>query len=438
MANNSKGKRANGDGTIRKRTVIRNGKPYTFWEGTITVGTDTGSGKLIRQTFTGKKQDEVAKKMRAAASEVDKGGYAIPTKLTVKEWFEIWLSEYMGDKKPLTVQQYRSMSETHIYPALGAVKLSKLTAPQLQKFYNQLAVDGMTTKKKNPTTGKVEIVKKTETRINPETGETETVYFPLSTKSIRNIHGIICKALNVAVSQGMIKDNVSQRVTVPKTAQEDINPLTEEQQKALLVAIQKHKYETLYTVILFSGLREGEAIGLTWDCIDFKKGTMKVYRQLQRTPGAWSEFRFVPLKNSKTRVIKLSPFILEELRKLHTKQRKDKLAAGELWKGFQYEKEQEGYFVFTDKVGEHLKSVTVYNNFKKLAAEIGVPEARVHDLRHTFAVNSLQCGDDVKTVQDALGHATAAFTLDVYGHVSERMMEEHAARQEAFIARLQA
>ncbi len=94
--------------------------------------------------------------------------------------------------------------------------------------------------------------------------------------------------------------------------------------------------------------------------------------------------------------------------------------------------------MFTDKVGEHLKSVTVYNNFKKLAAEIGVPEARVHDLRHTFAVNSLQCGDDVKTVQDALGHATAAFTLDVYGHVSERMMEEHAARQEAFIARLQA
>ena len=64
------------------------------------------------------------------------------------------------------------------------------------------------------------------------------------------------------------------------------------------------------------------------------------------------------------------------------------------------------------------------------------PNARVHDLRHTFAVNSLQCGDDVKTVQGALGHATAAFTLDVYGYVSERMMEEHANRQQAYIKSL--
>lgn len=438
MASNSKAKRPNGDGTIRERTVTRNGKVYRFWEGTITVGTDAGSGKLIRQTFTGKTQDEVSKKMRAAVAEVDRGTYTIPSKLTVKQWFEIWLAEYMGDKKPLTVQQYRSMAETHIFPALGAVKLSKLTAPQLQKFYNQLAVDGMTTRRKNPETGKIEIVKKTETRIDPETGKSETIYFPLSAKSIRNIHGIICKALNVAISQGMIKDNVAQRVTVPKTIQEEVNPLTEEQQKAFLSAIQKHKYKTLYTVILFSGLREGEAIGLTWDCIDFQKGTMKIYRQLQRIPGKWSEFRFAPLKNSKTRVIKLSPFILGELRKQRTKQREDKLAAGETWKGFQYERDQENYYVFTDSLGEHLKSVTVYNNFKKLASEIGVPEARVHDLRHTFAVNSLQCGDDIKTVQDALGHATAAFTLDVYAHVSERMMEEHAARQEEYIARLQA
>ncbi|MFR6095275.1 MAG: tyrosine-type recombinase/integrase [Dysosmobacter welbionis] len=76
---------------------------------------------------------------------------------------------------------------------------------------------------------------------------------------------------------------------------------------------------------------------------------------------------------------------------------------------------------------------TVYKNFKKIAAEIGRPDARVHDLRHTFAVMSLQEGDDVKTVQSNLGHATASFTLDVYGHVSEKMKKESAARMEAFI-----
>ena len=75
----------------------------------------------------------------------------------------------------------------------------------------------------------------------------------------------------------------------------------------------------------------------------------------------------------------------------------------------------------------------MYLHYKKLAAQIGAPDSRVHDLRHTFAVLSLQNGDDVKTVQGNLGHATAAFTLDVYGHVSEKMKEDSSARMEGYI-----
>ena len=89
--------------------------------------------------------------------------------------------------------------------------------------------------------------------------------------------------------------------------------------------------------------------------------------------------------------------------------------------------------VFTNEVGENLAINTVYKNFKKIAEIVGRPDARVHDLRHTFAVMSLQEGDDVKTVQSNLGHATASFTLDVYGHVSEKMKKDSAARMEAFI-----
>lgn len=183
-------------------------------------------------------------------------------------------------------------------------------------------------------------------------------------------------------------------------------------------------------------MREGEAIGLTWDCIDFKKGTMKVYRQLQRRPRSEGGYQFASLKNSKTRSIRLSPFILKLLEKRKVQQMEEKLAAGELWQGFQTLKDQEAALVFTNAIGEHLNIVTLYNNFKMIAAQIGAPEARIHDLRHTFAVISLQNGDDFKTVQDALGHATAAFTLDVYGHVSERMKEESAKRQQAYIEAL--
>ena len=410
-------RRAKGSGSIYKKE--RNGK--TYWESQVTIGYDPGTGKQIRKTFSGKTQKEVRIKLSEASTAVDNGQFFDPSKVTLKEWFETWLTDYMAAVKPLTVQQYRSMSETHIFPALGSVKLCKLTAPQLQKFYNQLAKEGKTTRKKNPQTGKMEIVK---------TGE------PLSAKSIRNIHGIMSKALNTAVQQGMIRENVSQRVTIPKVIQTEVQPFTEDQQKAFFDAIQIHRFKNLFTVMIFTGLREAEAIGLTWDCVDLKKGTLKVYRQLQRTPGKWTEWRFVPLKNSKTRMIKLSPYIVALLRNHKTAQQEARIAAGECWQGFGTLEEQETAFVFTDELGQHLHTETVYNNFKRIAAQIGAPAARVHDLRHTFAVISLQNGDDYKTVQDALGHATAAFTLNVYGHVSERMMEEHAARQQEYIKSL--
>ena len=90
-------------------------------------------------------------------------------------------------------------------------------------------------------------------------------------------------------------------------------------------------------------------------------------------------------------------------------------------------------FVFTNHFGKHLSSSTIYGNFKRIARKIGLPDARYHDLRHTFATISLQNGDDVKTVSSNLGHATVAFTLDVYGHVSERMKKDSSERMKKFI-----
>lgn len=124
-----KDKRPNGDGTLRQRTVMQNGKKYSFWEGTISIGVDPISGKPQRRTFTGKSQGEVSQKMREAGSAVDRGEFFEASKLTLQQWYETWLSEYMGDKKPLTVLQYQNMGENHVIPGLGAVKLGKLTSP---------------------------------------------------------------------------------------------------------------------------------------------------------------------------------------------------------------------------------------------------------------------------------------------------------------------
>lgn len=116
---------------------------------------------------------------------------------------------------------------------------------------------------------------------------------------------------------------------------------------------------------------------------------------------------------------------MEQLRRRKTEQTRQRLAAGPMW--------QKSDLVFTDDFGQHLNKSTVYRSFKKLTASIGRPDARFHDLRHSYAVAAIRSGDDIKTVQANLGHATAAFTLDVYGHVTDRMKEESAARMEGFI-----
>ena len=92
--------------------------------------------------------------------------------------------------------------------------------------------------------------------------------------------------------------------------------------------------------------------------------------------------------------------------------------------------------VFTNEAGRHLVDRTVYKHLKIIVGQMGCPEVRFHDLRHTYATLSLQNGDDIKTVSSNLGHATTAFTMDVYGHVTETMRSDSASRMEKYIAGL--
>lgn len=382
---------AKGGGTIRKKTVTRNGQQYEYWEARVTVGRDPGTGKQIQRSFTGKTQAEVRKKMQAAAVELDAGTYQEPERLTLGAWFDTWEAEYLGDVKPFTVASYHTQIAVHIKPSLGAVRLQALKAPQIQKFYNSL-----------------------------QKGEK-----PLSAKTIKNIHGVLHKALQQAVEVGYIRFNPSDACKLPRIVKKDIKPLDENQMSAFLTAIKGHRFETLYTLTLFTGLREGEVLGLMWSCVDFQKGIILIDKQLQREKIKGGQYVFAPLKNDKARTITPAPWVMKLLRHHRNVQLEARFKAAEYW--------EESGLVFTDDLGHHLSIQTVYKDFKKVVASIGVPDARLHDLRHSYAVAAIRAGDDIKTVQGNLGHATAAFTLDVYGHVTEQMKQASAERMEDFI-----
>lgn len=387
-------KAAAGTGTIRKKTITKNGKEYSYWEARFTSGYDPGTGKQIQRSITGKTQKEVARKLKEATAAIDAGTYSAPSKMTIAQWMDIWTAEYLGGVKPRTVDNYKGVVRSRIKPGLGAVKLDALTPHTVQSYYNNLSKEG------------------------------------LAPKTVKNIHGILHKALQQAVANGYIKTNPADSCILPRAVRKELKPMDEDMISAFLRAIRGHQFEDLFTVTLFTGMREGEALGLLWDCVDLTTGTITVDKQLQLIRGSGGQYQMVPTKNSKGRTISIAPYVASVLRRVKHRQLENRLRYGECW--------ADTGFVFTDDTGNHLSASSVYKSFKRVMEDIGSPETRFHDLRHSYAVASIRSGDDIKTVQENLGHATAAFTLDVYGHVTAKMKQESAARMEQFIKAVKA
>ena len=392
---NTMGRAANGSGSIRKKTKTQNGKTYTWWEARVTTGYDPGTGKQIQRSVSGKTQREVAQKLREISVEIDKRTYLAPTKLTVKDWLDTWVKEYLEDIKPSTKYLYTRNVEMYIIPNLGSVKLDALTSPMVQALYNRLH--------------------------KPDKKDVK----PLSAKTIRSLHGVLHKALQQAVLNGYIRVNPTDACKPPRVVKKEIQPLDETQVSEFLKAIQGHPHEYLYKITLFSGMREGEVLGLTWDCVDLEHGTLLIKQQLRREQQKGGKYYFSPPKNNKSRVLSLAPSVVQLFRLQKLKQNGMRLEAGDCW--------DENNLIFSNQTGGFLSYRTVYDCFKRIVDKIGSPSTRFHDLRHTYAVLAIKSGDDIKTVQENLGHATAAFTLDVYGHVTAQMRRDSADRMEQVI-----
>lgn len=400
---------ANGSGSIRKKTVKRNGKTYEYWEARCTTGFDPGTGKQIQRSISGKTQQEVARKLRELSVEVDTGTYVQPSALTLTEWMSVWLRDYLTGIKPSTAYLYRRGVESYIVPHLGAVRLSALNAAMIQRFYNELLAP------------------------------TKPDVHPLAPKTVKDVHGVLHQALKQAVANGELRANPTEACKLPKGEKTEIKPLEEHQVAAFIEAVRGHVHEYLFLINLFTGMREAEVLGLTWDCVDLDSGNILVRQQLRRMQEKGGGYYVSTPKNGKKRVISIGPSVARLLRLQEQKLKYLKAAAGELWTDrvmiytLSSKTEQPYDLVFRNEAGGLLSYRTVYDCFKRVMKQLGLPDVRYHDLRHTYAVASIKGGDDIKTVQGNLGHATAAFTLDVYGHVTEQMRRDSADRMEQFI-----
>lgn len=377
-------KAAQNAGSIRQR---KNGK----WEARVTVGTDPGTGKPIRRSIYGNTQAEVRKQMIAVLRELDKNTYQAPEKVTVAQWMEEWLSTFCANKvKPLTLQSYQGIVKNHIIPAIGSLRLQAVKGTHIQRLYNSMTAAG------------------------------------LSGKTIKNVSAVLHKAFGVAMKQGIIAANPCGAAELPKAEHKEIHPLTDNEIPLFLSAIDASPMRNAYALCLFAGLREGECLGLSWGQVDFEKGRITVSQQLQKEKTKGGRYYIAPTtKSGKPRTIEPPPIAFQYLKAERVKQLENRLKAGPAW-------DNPDDLVFTDEAGKHYALHTFYKRFKAIAASMGRPDARPHDLRHTAATVAIASGADIKSVQDLLGHATASFTLNVYAHTSEQMMRDTAARMQNY------
>jgi integrase len=310
---------------------------------------------------------------------------------TVGEYITQWLWDSAKHAvKATTYRAYESQIRNHIIPALGKVKLSRLTPARIQALYAAKLSAGM------------------------------------KPASVRQIHAILHNAFEQAVRFNLIPTNPASKVDPPKVRQEEITPLSAEQvNKFLDVTQNEHdRFEALYVLALTTGLRVGELLGLKWSDTDLNARRLRVSRQLQRSQEG---LIFTEPKSASRRTVDLAASTVEVLKRHRKRQVEETLKAGGAYK--------DNDLVFAGDLGEPIGPEKVTQRaFKPLLKRAGLPEIRFHDLRHTFATLLLARGVHPTYVQRALGHASVKMTLDRYSHWMPSMGRATAEAIDAALA----
>jgi integrase len=381
--------RANGDGDVYPRKN-KDGKVIGY-QGSYWL-TDPATGGRKRRYVSGKTKAETRNRLARAKAEADaRGGLFIPGEdVTLAEYLSRWLSGPLKTRnlKHATIEQYERQVRNHIVPALGRVKLQRLTAHMLQDLYDEKMASGM------------------------------------APGSVRQLHVVLHSALSHAHKHDVVTQNAAAKTDPPKVCPPEIQPLSSDEARSLLSAARGDRLEALYVLAVTAGLRIGELLGLRWEDVDLDAGVLRVARTLTRAKGGT---RFTTPKSGKGRSIALTSKAIEALKNHRKSQNEERLRLGALWK--------DNGLVFALERGTPLDASNLdKRSFKLLLKRAEVREnVRFHDLRHTCATLLLGRGVHPKFVQELLGHASIAITLDRYSHWIPSMGAETARAMDAVL-----
>lgn len=390
------GKKGNNEGSIYKDKQGR-------WRGQVTL--PSVDGKVHRKYFYGKTRKEVADKVAELMRQINSNTYIEPSKVTLYEWLCEWLEIYCKPELRITTYvNYELYIEKHIKDTLGGYKLTALTTAIFQQYYNYKSENG---------------------RLDGAGG--------LSPKTLRNLHNMLHKALEQAVNLDMISKNPVTYAVLPKSQKKEMRYFTESEQRKLQEVIKGHRLEMPILLALYTGVRQGELLGLRWDNVhinlsgqSYIKIVETVYRIKNYGGGNEGKTSLIinkPKTRHSVRTIPLLPDIAKKLYDYKMRQAEYLSANGYPYIGY----------VFTTTIGTIMEPRDLQRDFKKILVQNDMRVINVHGLRHTFATRALESGMSPKTLSKILGHSSVGFTLDTYAHVTEELKTEEMAGMNNFL-----
>jgi integrase len=340
---------------------------------------------------------EAERKRTQVLRELDTGDFVDSDDISVEQYLlDVWMPSRKHQLKPTTYASYQSNIKLHVVPYVGKLRLQALTASHLDRLYGDLLTSG---------------------RLNGERGG-------LSPRTVRYVHTIVRKALADAMKKGRITRNVADAADAPKVGRpREMAFWTPEQVKTLFIAIEDDSLRALWRLLVTTGMRRGEVVGIRWQDLDLD-GARLIIRQSVVTVGYRTEVS-TP-KNDQARVVDLDAETVAVLKAHRATQAAAKLALGPDW--------TDSDRVFVREDGRPIHPEVVSKRFLKLVERAGLPRITLHGLRHTHVAILANTDVPVKVISERLGHATVAFTLDRYAHVLPGAQSEAAARFAAAVS----
>ena len=367
-------RRSNHEGSIYQR------KSDGLWMGVAHVGYNE-AGKPLRKYVSAKKRMEVVNKLKDLRRKIDDGLLVKDEDVKVTELFERWFDDVMRHQiAPSTFSNYQTVVRMHILPRLGNKKIVELNVNDVDKLLSQKADSG------------------------------------LSASTVRRIRAVLAQCLDQAIRWELVHRNVATLSRSPKMVRHEGRTLSPDQARQLLESLRGHHNEALYALMLATGLRRGEALGLRWSDFDRLTGVLRISRQLKREG---SRLVTTDTKTSLSRrAVNLPEPMLKALLAHEERQRADREWLDDQW--------IDSGYIFTTSVGTPIDPRNLYREFQTVCRSAGLGDWHPHELRHSAASLMLAQGVKIQVVSKVLGHSSIRMTADVYGHILDPDRKEAA------------